>query len=113
MVKQKNEPKGFQISEYEKLKKVYSICKCKEHDNKKNYVINMYFIHETCMKKVFHTPKETFDLMPAVIIYPGKEYEHNKDNHIYCIESKMIPVYSSSFLYDKYACMCIYIVKEF
>ena len=82
--KQKNAPKGFKHKDYGRLSKVYSIWLCFQHNEKKtdkDDVINMYTIKETCMKKEWRSPKEHYDLMNVVMIYPGKEYDYDDGSY--------------------------------
>ena len=79
--KQKNRNHGFQHSNYGDIKKVYSIWICFMHSEKKNDVINTYSIKETCMQGEWMAPEEQYDLMKAVMIYPGKNYDYDDENH--------------------------------
>ena len=52
LVRQKNTPNGFQKTNYEDLKKVYSIWICMKHSKKKSGVMNRY----SCMKNIWEQP---------------------------------------------------------
>ena len=80
VAKQKNAADGFRHSEFENIKKVYSIWICIQHSDYKNDVVNTYAIHESCHMKPWNAPKEQYDLMTAIMIYPGKQYDHKKDH---------------------------------
>ena len=81
LAKQKNAPSGFQHSEFGNMKKVYSIWLCFNHSSEKDDVINMYSIKESCMKNKWNAPKDEYDLMKAVMIYPGREYNYYDDEY--------------------------------
>ena len=81
LAKQKNAPSGFQHSEFGNIKKVYSIWLCFNHTKEKDDVINMYSIKEECMKNEWNAPKDEYDLMKAVMIYPGREYNYYDDDY--------------------------------
>ncbi len=72
---------GFQNSEFQNLKKVYSIwivmnpCKAMEG------VFNEYTISERCLRKKYHIPKTDYDKLSIVMIYLNKEYDINDDKH--------------------------------
>ena len=75
MAKQKNAADGFQHSRFGDMKKVYSIWICINHSEYKNDVVNKYDVHETCLMKPWNAPKEQYDLMTAIMVYPGKQYD--------------------------------------
>ena len=84
LAKQKNAPDGFQHSKFDKIKKVYSIWICIQHAKEKDNVMNTYSMHEICRKRKWEAPKEEYDLMNAIMIYPGKDYPSTKafeENH--------------------------------
>ena len=84
LAKQKNAPDGFQHSTFGKIKKVYSIWICIQHAKEKDNVMNIYSLHEICRKRKWEAPKEEYDLMNAIMIYPGKDYPSTKafeENH--------------------------------
>ena len=54
-------------------KKVYSIWICIGHAKQKNDVINSYTIQENCHTKIWHAPRNHFDIMTAVMVYPEME----------------------------------------
>ena len=76
--RQKNAPDGFQKSEFDKLKKVYSIWLCTRHKQEKDDVMNQYKVVETCMNKEWHARYDTYDLFEAIMVYPAKEYNYRK-----------------------------------
>ena len=78
VAKQKNAPEGFQRSEFGKMKKVYSIWICIQHAREKNDVINVYAINEHCLRKRWRAPKEQYDLMSMVMIYPDGSTQRAK-----------------------------------
>lgn len=67
MAKQKNAELGFANSKYGEIKKVYSIWICIGHAKQKNDVINSYTIQESCHTKIWHAPRNHFDIMTAVM----------------------------------------------
>ena len=75
LVRQKNTPNGFQKTNYEDLKKVYSIWICMKHSKKKSGVMNRYSLHEEHLGTAYAFPKKHYDLMNIVMIYPPKEVE--------------------------------------
>ena len=77
--KQKNAPDGFQHSDFGKIKKVYSIWICIQHTKEKDDAINVYSFNENCMSKKWNAPIEDYDLMNAVMIYPGRESMQEAD----------------------------------
>lgn len=79
LAKQKNAPDGFQHSKFDEIKKVYSIWICIQHAKEKDNVMNTYSMHEVCRKRKWEAPKEDYDLMNAVMIYPGKDYTSQKE----------------------------------
>ena len=77
MAKQKNAELGFANSKYGEIKKVYSIWICIGHAKQKNDVINSYTIQESCHTKIWHAPRNHFDIMTAVMVYPQVEaFQH-------------------------------------
>ena len=79
LVRQKNTPNGFQKTNYEDLKKVYSIWICMKHSTKKSGVMNRYSLHEEHLETAYAFPKKHYDLMNIVMIYPPKEVEDIHD----------------------------------
>ena len=79
LVRQKNTPNGFQKTNYEDLKKVYSIWICMKHSKKKSGVMNRYSLHEEHLGTAYAFPKRHYDLMNIVMIYPPKEVEDIHD----------------------------------
>lgn len=77
--RQKNSSEGFQNSEFNKLKKVYSIWICMNHTNEKNNTIKYYTITEKGNGK-YKSPKEDYDLMSVVMIYVNKKYDYDEDD---------------------------------
>ena len=73
LVRQKNTPNGFQKTNYEDLKKVYSIWICLKHSKKKSGVMNRYSLHEEHLGTAYAFPKRHYDLMNIVMIYLPKE----------------------------------------
>lgn len=85
LARQKNSPNGFEKSDFDNMKKVYSIWICINHDNEKDDVINYYAMKEECKSKEWHSPKEDYDLMQAIMIYPGSQYDY-EDNEYSLLE---------------------------
>lgn len=81
LARQKNAPEGFQKSNFQEMKKVYSIWICLNHNEEKENVINRYYFKEECIANEWHSPKEDYDLMQAVMIYPGEHYDYDDDEH--------------------------------
>ena len=77
VAKQKNTEPGFVKSKYGEIKKVYSIWICIGHVKQKNDVINSYTIQETCHTKIWHAPRNHFDIMTVVMVYPEVETFRN------------------------------------
>ena len=79
LVRQKNTPNGFQKTNYEDLKKVYSIWICMKHSKKKSGVMNRYSLHEEHLGAAYAFPRRHYDLMNIIMIYPPKEVENIHD----------------------------------
>ena len=79
--RQKNAPEGFQKSEFDDMKKVYSIWLCFNHSEDKDDVINYYAIKEECKGNEWHSPKDDYDLIQAIMIYPSKDYDYYDNKH--------------------------------
>ena len=81
LAKQKNMQGGFQNSEFQNLKKVYSIWIVTNPSKALEGVFNEYTISERCLKKEYHIPKTDYDKLSIVMIYLNKEYDINDDKH--------------------------------
>ncbi len=81
LARQKNRPVGFQHSEYQNLKKVYSIWIVMNSKKATEGVMNQYSISETCLKRAYHFPKETYDKLTIIMIYPKSKYDMNDDKY--------------------------------
>ena len=79
LVRQKNTPNGFQKTNYQDVKKVYSIWICMKHSKKKSGVMNRYSLHEEHLGTAYAFPKRHYDLMNIIMIYPPKEVEDIHD----------------------------------
>ena len=44
-------------------------------------VMNQYSINETCLKRACHFPKETYDKLAIIMIYPNSNYDMNDDKY--------------------------------
>ena len=77
--RQKNSNEGFQNSDFDKLKKVYSIWICMEHQVKKNNSINKYKITENG-NTGYSEPKENYDLMNVIMIYLNNKYDYQRED---------------------------------
>ena len=72
---------GFQNSEFQNLKKVYSIWIVMNPSKAMEGVFNEYTINERCLRKKYHIPKTDYDKLSIVMIYLNKEYDINDDKH--------------------------------
>ena len=106
MAKQKNAELGFANSKYGEIKKVYSIWICIGHAKQKNDVINSYTIQESCHTKIWHAPRNHFDIMTAVMVYPqveafqnGKE-DREAQNPVKTCEQKLLELLKVLFIKD-------------
>ena len=82
IARQKNSPGGFEKSKLDDIKKVYSIFLCINHPEQKDDVINMYSIKESSLSdKVWEEKADNYDLMTAIMVYPGKDYDYNDQDH--------------------------------
>ncbi len=79
LAKQKNMQGGFQNSEFQNLKKVYSIWIVMNSSKAMEGVLNKYTITEECLETKYHFPKEDYDKLSVVMIYLKREYDI-KDN---------------------------------
>lgn len=79
--KQKNAADGFQHSNFGDMKKVYSIWLCFHHPKDMDNVINRYSMQENSMMNEYRAPKEDYDLLEAIMVYPAKEYDYDDDEH--------------------------------
>ena len=79
LAKQKNMQGGFQNSEFQNLKKVYSIWIVMNSNKAMEGVLNKYTITEECLETEYRFPKEDYDKLSIVMIYPKREYDI-KDN---------------------------------
>lgn len=106
VAKQKNAELGFANSKYGEIKKVYSIWICIGHAKQKNDVINSYTIQESCHTKIWHAPRNHFDIMTAVMVYPqveafqnGKE-DREAQNPVKTCEQKLLELLKVLFIKD-------------
>ena len=81
LARQKNRPDGFQHSDFQNLKKVYSIWIVMNSNKATEGVMNQYSISETCLKRACHFPKETYDKLAIIMIYPKSKYDMNDDKY--------------------------------
>ena len=81
LARQKNRPDGFQHSDFQNLKKVYSIWIVMNSNKATEGVMNQYSISETCLKRACHFPKETYDKLAIIMIYPNSNYDMNDDKY--------------------------------
>ena len=72
---------GFQNSEFQNLKKVYSIWIVMNPNKAMEGVFNEYSINERFLRKKYHIPKTDYDKLSIVMIYLNKEYDINDDKH--------------------------------
>ena len=72
---------GFQNSEFQNIKKVYSIWIVMNPSKAMEGVFNEYTISEKCLRKKYHIPKTDYDKLSIVMIYLNKEYDINDDKH--------------------------------
>ena len=77
--RQKKPSEGFQNSDFNSLKKVYSIWICMNHTNVKNHIIKHYRITEE-EGAGYKNPKESYDLMDVVMVYVNKNYDYDEDD---------------------------------
>ena len=81
LARQKNRPDGFQHSDFQNLKKVYSVWIVMNSKKATEGVMNQYSINETCLKRACHFPKETYDKLTIIMIYPKSKYDMNDDKY--------------------------------
>ncbi len=81
LAKQKNMQGGFQNSEFQNLKKVYSIWIVMNSNNAMEGVLNKYTITEECLETKYQFPKEDYDKLSVVMIYPKREYDIKDDKN--------------------------------
>ncbi len=81
LAKQKNMQGGFQNSEFQNLKKVYSIWIVMNSSKAMEGVLNKYTITEECLETKYHFPKEDYDKLSVVMIYPKREYDIKDDKN--------------------------------
>lgn len=74
LARQKNSPEGFKNSDFANLKKVYSIWICIHHSKEKDNAVNMYSIEETCLGEEWKAPKDAYDLLSVIVLYPTKQW---------------------------------------
>ena len=74
--RQKNANDGFNHSDFDDIKKVYSIWICLNHDKTKDDSITKYYVTEECVQNEATNPKESYDLFTVVMLYPSKEYNY-------------------------------------
>ena len=79
LARQKNAPEGFQKSNFQEMKKVYSIWVCMNHTEEKDEVVNHYVIEEKCEGKKWHHPKKDYDMLQVVMMYPSKHYDSKEE----------------------------------
>ena len=75
--RQKNSSEGFQNSDFNKLKKVYSIWICMNHTNEKNNTIKYYTITEKGNGK-YESSEEDYDLINVVMIYVNNKFDYEE-----------------------------------
>ena len=106
VAKQKNAELGFANSKYGEIKKVYSIWICIGHAKQKNDVINSYTIQESCHTKIWHAPRNHFDIMTAVMVYPQVEaFQNGKEDReaqkpVKKFEEKLLELLKVLFIKD-------------
>ncbi len=79
IARQKNQAEGFDHSDFQNLKKVYSIWIVMNSAKKKEGVFNQYTIKEECLRKTYHFPKEDYDKLSIIMLYPNNEYDKNEE----------------------------------
>ena len=81
LAKQKNMQGGFQNSEFQNLKKVYSIWIVMNSNKAMEGVLNKYTITEECLEIKYYFPKADYDKLSVVMIYPKREYDIKDNKH--------------------------------
>ena len=81
LARQKNDIIGFKNSDYSHLKKVYSIWIVLNTTKDKENTVNRYDFTETRILGKYSNPKSYYDMLSVVMVYPGKEYNLEDDNH--------------------------------
>ena len=118
LAKQKNMQGGFQNSEFQNLKKVYSIWIVMNPSKALEGVFNEYTISEKCLKKKYHIPKTDYDKLCVVMIYLNKEYDINDDKHdltemLYILFQADIPAQDKKYqLSENYGIMMTRAIDE-
>ena len=75
--RQKNHPLGFDHSNYDDIKSVYTIWIYMEHPKYKDNVINRYITYEECLNKEWHGDKRSYQKVQVIMIYLGHEKENS------------------------------------
>ncbi len=81
LAKQKNMQGGFHNSEFQNLKKVYSIWIVMNSSKAMEGVLNKYTITEECLETKYQFPKADYDKLCVVMIYPNSEYDIKDDKN--------------------------------
>ncbi len=81
LARQKNRKEGFHHSDFGRLKKVYSIWFVMDANKEQAGVFNEYTIKEKCLLKEHHFPKEEYDKLSIVMVYPKNNYDVNDEDH--------------------------------
>lgn len=101
--RQKNSKDGFCHSDFDDIKKVYSIWICLNHDQSKDDSITKYYVTEECVQNKATNPKESYDLFTVVMLYPSKtyDYEDNKNSLLEMLNVLFSSELSASFKKEK------------
>lgn len=78
---QKNRTDGFEHSDFENMKKVYSIWIIMDAKKELEGVFNEYTIKENCRLKEYHFPKEHYDKLSVIMIHPESIYDVSDEDH--------------------------------
>lgn len=76
----------FEDSEYDNIKKVYSIWICISPDKEARGILNVYEMQEKCLVGNYHFPKNTYDKFCMVIVGLG---DKNSPNELISMLSKV------------------------
>ena len=72
VVRQRNDPEGFEEDDFDNLQKVITLWICLRHARYKDNTINTYRIEERNIVGHLKHQKEFYDLMEIILLYPRK-----------------------------------------
>lgn len=81
LARQKNHEGGFGKSNFQQLKKVYSIWIVMNATKEMEGMMNFYTIEEKCLGVKYHLKKESYDKLEIIMLYPKSYYELEDEPH--------------------------------